>query len=55
MRAACASVFAGALFAVAAAQQPPFRSGVNYVRADVYPTAAGHPVDDLTASAGSCY
>jgi hypothetical protein len=33
-----------------AQQQPPFRSGANYVRVDVYPTASGRPVQDLTAS-----
>ena len=28
-------------------QPPPFRTGVNYVRVDVYPTANGQPVEDL--------
>ncbi len=33
--------------AAPAAQQPTFRTGVNYVRADVYPTANGQIVRDL--------
>ncbi len=28
-------------------QQPTFRTGVNFVRVDVYPTADGRPVNDL--------
>jgi VWFA-related protein len=31
------------------AQQPPFRSGANFVRVDVYPTTDGKPVMDLRA------
>jgi VWFA-related protein len=50
MRIWCAASVAAAFVAVAAAQQAPFRSGANYVRVDVYPTAAGKPVDDLTAA-----
>jgi VWFA-related protein len=32
------------------AQQPPFRAGTNFVRVDVYPTANGAIVPDLTAA-----
>jgi VWFA-related protein len=28
-------------------QRPVFRAGANFVRVDVYPTADGHPVEDL--------
>lgn len=33
--------------AAVAAQQPTFRGGANYVRVDMYATAAGQPVTDL--------
>jgi VWFA-related protein len=34
----------------AAGQQPVFKSRANFVRVDVYPTANGQPVQDLTAA-----
>src|SRR5512140_2344043 len=43
----------GAVVATVVAQNPPapqpptFRAGANFVRVDVYPTAAGRPVGDL--------
>jgi len=50
MRAWSAAAIAAALVSLAAAQQPAFRSGANYVRLDAHPTAGGQPVEDLTAT-----
>jgi VWFA-related protein len=48
--AVCATALAIAFSESPTAQQPAFRSGANYVRVDVYPTAGGKPVEDLTAA-----
>jgi VWFA-related protein len=41
---------AAAIVAIAASQQPAFRSGANYIRVDVFPTAEGKHVGDLTTA-----
>jgi VWFA-related protein len=44
------AVTAAAAIVAVAAQQPSFRSGTNYIRVDVFPTAEGKHVGDLTVA-----
>ncbi len=50
MAAALACSAAAALFAQQPKQPPPFRAGTNFVHVDVYPSANGTIVPDLTAA-----